>query len=489
MDKTVRCPNCGSEISLSTSDYNSIARQVRDQEFDADLRKRETELQTTMCKQVEVEVLKKQTEMQAVIQSKDQQISNITAELAEVKNKANIYYASQSKKISVMQKELEDKDTMQAAAVAKAVAETTAANAEKLHQKDIEINSLKNDIGLLNASKDTEVTTAVAERDRQIAKLTADLANLKSVSIANEAAIKEKYEALMKAQGEELDRLKDFKSKLSVKLIGESLEVHCATEYESVRAYMPNSYFEKDNDTSITGTKGDFVFRDFTSDGTEYISIMFEMKNESDDSEHKHKNEDFLKKLDKDRRAKDCEYAVLVTMLEPDSELYNRGIVDVSHIFPKMYVIRPQFFLPMISLLRSAAQDSLDYRREIVRLKAESIDVTHFEEDLQDYKDSISRSHELATKKKDSAIEKIDKTIALLQQVKAEFEGFEKHMSEADSKADKLTIKKLSKDNPTVKELFDRGVESGLAADGDDHLIPEGETKKLSTVIKTETVA
>ena len=489
MDKTVRCPNCGAEISLCTSDYNSIARQVRDQEFDADLRKRETELQTTMSKQVEVEVLKKQTEMQAVIQSKDQQISNVTAELVEVKSKANIYYANQAKKISVLQKELEDKDSMQAAAVAKAVAETTAADAEKLHQKDIEISSLKNDIGLLNASKDTEVTTAVAERDRQIAILTADLANLKSVSIANEAAIKEKYEALMKAQGEELDRLKDFKSKLSVKLIGESLEVHCSTEYESVRAYMPNSYFEKDNDTSITGTKGDFIFRDFTGDGTEYISIMFEMKNESDDSTHKHKNEDFFAKLDKDRKAKHCEYAVLVTMLEPDSELYNRGIVDVSHIFPKMYVIRPQFFLPMISLLRSAAQDSLDYRREIVRLKAESIDVTNFEAYLQDYKDSISRSHELAAKKKNSAVEKIDKTIALLQQVKADFEGFDKHMAEADTKADKLTIKKLTKDNPTVKELLDKESDSVLEASGDDSTVSERDEKHLPAVRKTEIVA
>lgn len=486
---TVKCPNCGAEISLSTSDYNSIARQVRDQEFDSDLRKRETELQTTMNKQVEVEVLKKQSEMQAVIQSKDQQISNITAELTEAKSKANNFCAKQANQIAVLQKELTDRESMQAAAVAKAVAETTAANAEKLNQKDIEINSLKNNIGLLNASKNTEITKAVAERDRQIAKLTADLANLKSVSIANEAAIKEKYEALMKAQREELERLKDFKSKLSVKLIGESLETHCSTEYESVRAYMPNSYFEKDNDTSITGTKGDFIFRDFTGDGTEYISIMFEMKNESDDSTHKHKNEDFFAKLDKDRKAKHCEYAVLVTMLEPDSELYNRGIVDVSHIFPKMYVIRPQFFLPMISLLRSAAQDSLDYMREIVRLKAESIDVTHFEEDLQEYKDSISRSHELATKKKNSAIEKIDKTIKLLQQVKIEFESFDKHMAEADEKAERLTIKKLAKDSPTVKELFDKESDSAPEAGGDDPTASESDKKHMPSVRKTEIVA
>ena len=254
-----------------------------------------------------------------------------------------------------------------------------------------------------------------------------------------------------------MDRLKDFKKSLSTKAIGESLEIYCHNEFDKIRSSaFPRAFFEKDNDAQ-SGTKGDFIFRDYLEDGeTELVSIMFEMKNEADDTEHKHKNEDFFKKLDKDRTEKGCEYAVLVTMLEADNELYNSGIVDVSHRYPKMYVIRPQFFIPVISFLRNAAQNVAKYKQELAIVKAQNIDISNFEQNLNDFKADFDRNYRLASTKFTDAVTQIDDTIKKLQKIKENLLGSENNLRIANEKADKLTVKKLVKNNPTMKEMFER---------------------------------
>ncbi|MBL4673738.1 MAG: DUF2130 domain-containing protein, partial [Arenicella sp.] len=264
----------------------------------------------------------------------------------------------------------------------------------------------------------------------------------------------DKYETRIKDRDHEIERLRDMKARLSTKMVGETLEQHCETEFNRIRATaFPNAYFEKDND-SRTGSKGDYIFRDSDESHTEIVSIMFEMKNENDETATKKKNEDFLKELDKDRNEKQCEYAVLVSLLEPDSELYNSGIVDVSHRYQKMYVIRPQFFIPMITLLRNAAQNSLKYKTELAIVKAQNVDITNFENELDEFRTGFARNYELASKKFKTAILEIDKTIDHLQKTKDALLGSENNLRLANNKADDLTVKKLTKKNPTMAAKF-----------------------------------
>jgi hypothetical protein len=259
----------------------------------------------------------------------------------------------------------------------------------------------------------------------------------------------------LKMMQEQVDYYKDLKTKMSTKMIGETLEIHCSTQYnQMMRPLLPNAYFEKDNDAS-GGSKGDFIFRDYGADGTEYVSIMFEMKNEMDETSTKHKNEDFLKKLDADRNTKKCEFAVLVSLLEPDSELYNTGIVDMSHRYPKMYVIRPQFFIPLITLLVQTSKKSLDYKRQLAIAQSQSLDVTKFEQQLLDFKDKFGRNYRLASEKFQKAIEEIDKSIDHLQKIKEALIGSENNLRLANDKAEDLTIKKLTYNNPTMKAKFE----------------------------------
>ena len=267
------------------------------------------------------------------------------------------------------------------------------------------------------------------------------------------AVLKEQYEGKLKSAQEQVDYYKDLKSRLSTKMVGETLEIHCSTEFDRVRPLFPNAYFEKDNDAS-GGSKGDFIFRDY-DEGTEYISIMFEMKNEMDETATKHKNEDFFKKLDADRNAKKCEFAVLVSLLEPDSELYNTGIVDVSHRYPRMYVIRPQFFIPLITLLVQTSKKSVGYKKQLAIAQNQSIDVTNFENQLNEFKDKFGRNYRLAYEKYQAAIDEIDKTIAHLQKVKEALVGSENNLRLANDKIDDLTIKKLTRNNPTMRAKFD----------------------------------
>ena len=311
-------------------------------------------------------------------------------------------------------------------------------------------------------AKKLAVAEAVEKKNEELSKKTSEIANLmgelKSIeteSRLNEKSIKEQYEEKLKLKDEQIEYYKDFKARQSTKMVGESLEQHCLTQFNSLRmTAFPNAYFEKDNDAR-TGSKGDFIYRECAEDGTEFISIMFEMKNEADRTATKHKNEDFFKELDKDRREKGCEYAILVSLLEIDNELYNNGIVDVSYKYPKMYVIRPQFFIPMITLLRNAAKNSLQYRQELQIVRNQQVDILHFEENMNAFKEGFARNYRLASEKFATAIEEIDKTIDHLQKTKSALLSSENNLRLANNKADELTIKKLTKNAPSVKAMFD----------------------------------
>ncbi len=331
-----------------------------------------------------------------------------------------------------------------------------------LSEKDKEISELKSKLEVMESSRKLEISEAVLEKEREISEqkekialLNGQIENNEKSAKLKEQTIKETYEEKLKAKDEQIAYYKDFKARQSTKMIGESLEQHCETEFNKLRATgFQNAYFEKDNDAR-TGSKGDFIFRETAEDGTEFISIMFEMKNEMDETATKHKNEDFLKELDKDRNEKGCEYAVLVSMLEADSEYYNTGIVDMSHRYPKMYVIRPQFFIPIITLLRNAALNSLSYQKELAVIKNQNIDISNFEAEINDFKDKFSRNFRLASEKFQKAIDEIDKTIDHLQKTKEALLSSENNLRLANNKAEDLSIKRLTKNNPTMAAKFE----------------------------------
>lgn len=320
--------------------------------------------------------------------------------------------------------------------------------------KDAEIQGLKATLEAIEVAQKLAITKAVSEVEKERDKLKSGLERAELEKQLAEKSLKDKYETQIKDRDDAIERLRDMKARLSTKMVGETLEQHCDTEFNRIRATaFPRAYFEKDNDAR-SGSKGDYIFRDSDEAGTEIVSIMFEMKNESDETATKKKNEDFLKELDKDRTEKGCEYAVLVSLLEPDSDLYNTGIVDVSHRYPKMYVVRPQFFIPIITLLRNAAQNSMKYKAELALVKAEYIDITNFENELDEFKTGFARNYELASKKFKTAIDEIDKTIDHLQKTKEALLGSENNLRLANNKADDLTVKKLTKGNPTMAAKF-----------------------------------
>ncbi len=334
-------------------------------------------------------------------------------------------------------------------AVTKAASESNRA----LEQKNTEIAKLKGDIELQRANSDLAVKTALEGKNSEILELKNQIELLRGEAVLKEQSLKAKHDAELKLKEEELAHYKEFKAKQSTKMVGESLEQHCEIEFNKLRATaFPNAYFEKDNDAR-TGSKGDFIYRE-SVDGIEFISIMFEMKNEMETTATKHKNEDFFKELDKDRREKKCEYAVLVSLLEADNELYNGGIVDVSYRYEKMYVVRPQFFIPLITLLRNAALNSLKYRTELEVIRNQNIDITHFEENITEFKEKFARNYQLASDKFRKAIEEIDKTIDHLQKTKDALLSSENNLRLANNKAEDLTIKRLTKNNPTMQQKF-----------------------------------
>ena len=441
--KELKCPKCGSVFTVDEADYASIVSQVKNTEFNEELNRRLQELHRQhLAEQQSAEALLEK-EHQVELNKKEQEINKKELEISQLKSSLQ---SIEQQKRSEMELALAAKD--------KAIDALQAQIVQYGQQQKMAV-----------MEEQRKAERSLQEKEAQIMELksSAELSHQKAVNYVN--SLKEQYEAKLKVAQEQVDYYKDLKTKMSTKMIGETLEVHCSTQYnQMMRPLLPNAYFEKDNDAS-GGSKGDFIFRDFASDGTEYVSIMFEMKNEADETATKHKNEDFFKKLDADRRSKNCEFAVLVSLLEPENELYNGGIVDVSYRYDKMYVIRPQFFLPIISLLVQTSKKSLEYKQQLAIAKSQSIDVTNFENQLLDFRDKFGRNFRLASEKFQTAIDEIDKSISHLQKIKEALIGSENNLRLANDKAEALTIKKLTKGNPTMTALFDAAREANQAID------------------------
>ena len=433
----IKCPKCGTVFKVDESGFAAILKQIRDKEFEKELKNREELLRTEAEQSKTIAKMEFEKDLQKKITEKENEIIRIKAE-SERKNaelKAKIESFENEKKLAVAAKELE-------------------------------INDLKNEIKNGKNLAEAERLNALQAKEQEISDLKGTLELVKKEHALSERVMQEKHKAQLEMKDEEIARIKDFKAKRSTKMIGEDLEQFCWNEFNKVRAAAyRNATFEKDNeavreDGEAKGTKGDFIFRESSDDGTEFISVMFEMKNESDTTATKHKNEDFLDTLDKNRRKKNCEYAVLVSMLEQDNAFYNDGIVE-SYRYPKMYIIRPQFFLPLISLLRNAALDSQSYRRQLAEVKNQNIDITNFENDLNQFKTAFSRNYELASNKFKAAVEEIDKTITHLQKIKDNLLGSENNLRLANNKAEELTVRKLTKNNPTMAAKFKETSDNG----------------------------
>lgn len=438
------------EISELKAKIESTA-QAKALELAGEMNKKDQEISELKAK-IESTAQAKALELAGEMNKKDQEISELKAKIESTAQAKALELAGEMNKKNQEISELKAK--------IESMVQTNALElAGELAKKDKEISELKSTI---SQSKDAchiavleeqqKAQDALKEKDNKIVELTGMVNQQKNEAALRENNIKETYEIQLKKKQEEVDYYKDLKTRMSTKMVGETLEIHCSTEFNRMRPLFPNAYFEKDNDAS-GGSKGDFIFRDY-EDGFEYISIMFEMKNEMDQTATKHKNEDFLKKLDDDRRAKKCEFAVLVSLLEPESELYNTGIVDMSHRYPKMYVIRPQFFLPLITLLVQTSKKSIEYQRQLAIARSQSVDVTNFESRLNDFKEKFANNYRLASEKFKTAIDEIDKSITHLQKIKEALVGSERNLRLANDKADSLTIKKLTYNNPTMKEKF-----------------------------------
>jgi hypothetical protein len=456
--KDIICPHCHKAFKVDEAGYADILKQVRNSEFEEQLHQRLELAEKEKLNALELAKEKAASEMQRAAAAKETEIQELKARLDK---------GEESRKLAVAEAmaAVEKERDKLAAELAQAKQETQAASQmaelkrtkdlqEAAANKDAEILSLKNKLESNELNQKLAIKEALEIVNKERDTLQNNLQQLELQKKLAEQSLKERYETQLKDRDDAIERLRDMKAKLSTKMVGETLEQHCETEFNRLRATaFSKAYFEKDNDAR-SGSKGDYIFRDADTDNNEIVSIMFEMKNESDATATKKRNEDFLKELDKDRSEKRCEYAVLVSLLEPESELYNSGIVDVSHRYPKMYVIRPQFFIPMITLLRNAAMNSLQYKAELALVKSQSIDVTHFEEKLDTFKNAFSRNYDLASKKFLTAIEEIDKSINHLQKTKEALIGSQNNLRLANDKAQDITIKKLTHSNPTMKEKF-----------------------------------
>ncbi len=445
--RELTCPKCGAIFSVDEADYAAIVSQVRGNEFDAEVSRRIAELHKQQDAQQQAREAQASQAHQKELSAKDKVIGEKDSEILRLKEQLSAMGERRELELSAA---VTEKD--------KEIAALKATIDQGAQALEIAVLKERQQAKEAAQAKDAEI----AELKSQ-ARLAESEANLREKSLQTEyegklQVVKSEAESRLRLAKEEVERLKDFKTRLSTKMVGESLEAHCSTIFNGeMRPMFPNAYFEKDNDAS-GGSKGDFIFRDY-EDGIEYISIMFEMKNEMDETATKHKNEDFFRKLDADRSAKGCEYAVLVSLLEPESELYNGGIVDVSYRYPKMYVIRPQFFKAIITLLVNAAKKTVEYQRQLAIARSQSVDVTNFENQLLAFKDAFGRNYRLASERFKTAIDEIDKSIAHLQKIKDALIGSENNLRLANDKADALTIKKLTRGNPTMKAKFDEARE------------------------------
>ena len=418
----IKCPNCGTIFKIDETEYDSIVKQIRDKEFEKEISLREQEHTKDKESAIKLAEAHLREELTKQVTERDLEITNLKNELKTKEEQ------TQSK----LEQEYKD----------------------ELNKKDLEISELKNKIKLQESKNELEIQKAITEKDKRISDLSSELVVKSKEFELKQNSIKDSYESKLKDNDEQIAYYRDFKAKQSTKMIGESLEQHCSIEFNRLRPLFKNAYFDKDNDAR-TGSKGDFIFRDFDDEGNEIVSIMFEMKNEADTTATKHKNEDFFKELDKDRKEKKCEYAVLVTLLEADNDYYNDGIVDVSHLYDKMYVIRPQFFIPLITLIRNLANKSLEYKKELEIIKNQNIDITHFEENINPFKEGFGRNYRLASERFAKAIEEIDKTIDHLQKTKEHLLKTDDNLRLANNKAEDLSIKKLAHNNPTVTKMFE----------------------------------
>lgn len=421
----IKCPKCGEVFTVDESGYAAIVSQIKDAEFQKDLCDRITQIEK--AKDNELLLIKTQADAE-----KEKSVSEFKQEIEKLKNQLTTiskdYELDKEKALGILRQENE--------------------------QLKAKINSNEQERTLAITTAISEQKDAIVEKDKQILLLETKLQDVEKDKQLQEQTLKEKHAFQLKEKDDLIAYYKDLKTKMSTKMIGETLEQHCEIEFNRLRSTgFQNAYFEKDNDVK-TGSKGDYIFRDTTGDGIEYISIMFEMKNEMDTTSTKHKNEDFFKELDKDRNEKGCEYAVLVSLLESDNEFYNTGIVDVSHKYPKMYVIRPQFFIPIITLLRNAALKSVDYRKQIIEFKNQNIDISNFEAEMNDFKERFGRNYQLASDKFRKAIDEIDKTIDHLQKTKEALLSSENNLRLANNKAQDLSVKRLTRNNPTMANKF-----------------------------------
>ena len=428
--KDIKCPSCGKTFRIDPSSFEEILLQIKDEEFNKQIKERLILVEEDNKKSLEI--LKRELEIKLIEQNRIKE-----NEIKVLESKLNI---AEEKKTSALN-DLKNQAT------------------NKINSLNNELENLKNEIKnqslISELSLKNKVNEAVANLEKENSSLTNSIEKIRLENSINEKLIEEKFKSKISERDLTIQELREMKSRLSTKMVGETLEIHCETQFNLNRATaFKNSYFEKDNDATL-GSKGDYIFREFDNNKVEIVSIMFEMKNESLSGTNKRKNEDFLKELDKDRRQKSCEYAVLVSLLEPDSELYNAGIVDVSHRFPKMYVIRPQFFLPIISLLRNASMETLKYKSQIDLMKRENYDITNFESTLEQFKNAVGKNVSLAQDRFNDAITEIDKSISHLQKTKEALILSKKHLLSADSKSQDLTVKKLTKNNPTMKKKFD----------------------------------
>jgi len=427
--KDIKCPSCGKTFRIDPSSFEEILLQIKDEEFNKQIKERLILAEEDNKKALEI--LKRELKIQLIEQNRIKE-----SEIQTLESKLKIAEEKKTNALNDLKNQATNK--------------INSLNNELIKLKDeIKNQSLISELSLKN-----KVSEAVTNLEKENSSLTNSIEKMKLEHSINEKSIEEKFKSKISERDLTIQELREMKSRLSTKMIGETLEIHCETQFNLNRASaFKNSYFEKDNDAT-SGSKGDYIFREFDENKTEVVSIMFEMKNESLNGTNKRKNEDFLKELDKDRRQKSCEYAVLVSLLEPDSELYNAGIVDVSHRFPKMYVIRPQFFLPIISLLRNASMETLKYKSQIDLMKRENYDITNFESTLEQFKNAVGKNVSLAQDRFNDAISEIDKSISHLQKTKEALILSKKHLLSADSKSQDLTVKKLTRNNPTMKKKF-----------------------------------
>lgn len=478
----IKCPHCGQVFTVDESGYAALLNQVRDHEFQRELNERVSLAEKNREQDMALAVAKAEEELRAQIAQRDSQLAAQTEQFrAEAKGlqlTAQNEKAELEKQLEALKAQLQAQESEADTARKLAVADALNAESDKLRAVEKERDSLAQQLETQRQQASTETQLALQkqestlkdariaverERDELRAQVVREQEALARIEAEHKATLAEKLAAkdeLIADREREILRIQDMKAQLSTKMLGESLEQHCEIEFNRLRpTAFPHAYFEKDNEV-IEGTKGDFVFRDFDEEGNEIISIMFEMKNEADDSVNRKTNESHFKKLDADRKKKNCEYAVLVSLLEPENELYNAGITDVSYRFEKMYVIRPQFFIPIITLLRNAALSSLQYRKELALVRQQNIDVTNFEDQLADFKDKFGRNYRIASQKFQKAIEEIDKSIDHLQKIKDNLIGSENQLRLANDKAEDLTVKKLTRKNPTMKALLDEAREA-----------------------------